>query len=61
MLVAKGQGHRRKCSPKKEVFKIFFWRSQKLKIKKKGLQEIFLGNLKKKKDFQINFSGDLQN
>ena len=33
---AKNQGHRSKCSPKKRVFKKFFWRSQK-----KGLQKIF--------------------
>ena len=29
MLEAKDQGHRRKCSPKKKVFKNFFKRSQK--------------------------------
>ena len=48
----RGQGHRRKCSPKKKkkkVLKIFFRRSQK-----KGLQKFFSGE----KGLQAIFSGD---
>ena len=47
---SRGEGHRRKCSPKKRSSKIFFRRSQK-----KGLQKNFSG----KKGLKTNFSGDL--
>ena len=43
---AKDQGHRRKCSPKKKVFKIFFQATSKKGLQKffsseKGLQKFF--------------------
>ena len=41
MLEAKDQGHRCKCSPKKEIFKHFFRRSPK----KKGLQKFISRDL----------------
>ena len=34
-FAAKDQGYRRKCSPKKKVFKTFFRRSQKKEVFKK--------------------------
>ena len=48
---AKNQGHKRKCSPKKEKKgfpKIFLGG-------KKGLQNIFSGNLQKKEEVFANF------
>ena len=46
MLEAKimDQGHKRKCSPKKKVFKKFFQAISKKKTKK-GLQKIVSGDL----------------
>ena len=38
MLEARDQGHRRKCSPKKKIFKIFF----------QAIRKFFSGNLQKK-------------
>ena len=57
-----GQGHKRKCSPKKKkkvITKIFQAVSKK-KIKKKGLHINFSGNLHKK-PFPKNFSTAPQN
>ena len=57
---AKDQGHRRKCSPKKKIFKNFFQAFSKKKFFKKFFQAI-----SKKKDFKnffqaINFKNFLQ-
>ena len=56
-----GQGHRPKCFPKKKKKVIIITRSSKIfftRFKKKGLQKLFSGDLKK-----TNFStkNDLQN
>ena len=54
MLEAKDQGHKRKCSKKKEVFKNFFRRTPKKKVFK-----IFQA-ISTKNALENNFSADLQ-
>ena len=48
---AKNQGHRRKCYPKKEKKRF----SKKFFRRKKGLQNIFSGDLQKKEEVFANF------
>ena len=55
-----GQGHKRKCSPKKEGHHKNFSGGLQKKIKKKGLHINFSGNLHKK-PFPKNFSSAPQN
>ena len=45
---AKDQGHKRKCSPKKNGLQNFFPAISKKKKEKKGLQRKFSGFLQKK-------------